>query len=192
MSIGILYLSHRKFDWNTFDTGQAVFANHRNIHKIIRSDNQVTDCYSSLEDLGVKHHDLLMLYRSCQKIQLVDLDFVKMLTEHDDESLPLYFSLMTLLKREDQPISLDANLYQQPPWSQPLRSRPCDGPCLWVNGCSISTGVGVTSKSMYAEILAKSLNLPLVLLAESGSGMSWQSERWMTADIRPGDLLIWD
>lgn len=190
MSIGVLYLSHRKFDWNTFDTGKSLFANRKNIHKI-QADEQVIDCYSSLEDLEIKHANLLDLYRSCQKIQLVDLDFVKMLIDHDDGSLSLYLSLMTLLKREGHMIDLHPGLYQMQPWSQTPQSRPHSGPCLWINGCSISAGSCVSVEARYANILARMVGMPLVLLAEGGSGINWQFERWMEADVRPGDLLIW-
>lgn len=70
-------------------------------------------------------------------------------------------------------------------------TRP-DGPALWVFGCSHSHGVGLLpDEKRFGEIVAASLNLPLVLISNPGSSLSWSLRNLMASNIKSNDVVIW-
>lgn len=62
---------------------------------------------------------------------------------------------------------------------------------LWVAGCSITAGVGVKETETYGHILAQSLGLPVSILAEDGSSISWAADQILRSDIRKDDIVVW-
>ena len=44
---------------------------------------------------------------------------------------------------------------------------------LWISGCSVSHGVGVTQEQRYGQLIADSLGLPVSFLTEGGSSIPW-------------------
>jgi len=64
--------------------------------------------------------------------------------------------------------------------------------CVWVFGCSHSYGVGLESdESNYGELLAKSLDLPLRLVAKPGSSLQWSTRHLFSSAIESQDIVIW-
>ena len=68
--------------------------------------------------------------------------------------------------------------------------RKNNNPHLWVSGCSTTAGVGVKIHERYANILAEKLNLPLCMLARSGTSVSYAVNQILRSDIQKGDLVI--
>ena len=68
--------------------------------------------------------------------------------------------------------------------------RKTEEPQLWIAGCSFSSAVGVTNEQRWATLLADKLNIPLTVLAEAGSGNSYQARKLLSADIRENDIVI--
>ena len=68
--------------------------------------------------------------------------------------------------------------------------RKNNDPHLWVSGCSTTQGDGVQIRERYANILAKKLNLPLCMLARSGTSVSYAANQILRSDIQKGDLVI--
>jgi hypothetical protein len=64
-------------------------------------------------------------------------------------------------------------------------------PCLWVFGCSHSYGVGLEPLQRYGQLLADRLGLPLILVAEPGSSLTWSLDQIHRSDIKESDLVIW-
>lgn len=64
-------------------------------------------------------------------------------------------------------------------------------PQLWVVGCSISHGEGVTSDERYGEILSKELRLPTSFLTFPGSSIEWAADQILRSDIKCGDTIVW-
>lgn len=62
---------------------------------------------------------------------------------------------------------------------------------LWIAGCSISNGNGVTHKQRYGQIIADKLNLPVSFLTADGSSIEWAAEQILSSDVRPGDIVVW-
>jgi hypothetical protein len=66
-----------------------------------------------------------------------------------------------------------------------------DCPTLWIFGCSLSVGVGVSNNDLYSTKLGDSLGMPVVTVAKGGSSTRWSLRQLMHADIRPEDIVIW-
>ena len=64
-------------------------------------------------------------------------------------------------------------------------------PTLWVFGCSLSAGVGVSNDDLYSTKLGNSLNMPVTTVAKGGSSTRWSLRQLLHADILPGDIVIW-
>jgi hypothetical protein len=77
-------------------------------------------------------------------------------------------------------------------FAEPIINNRPDGPTLWVFGCSHSHGVGLLpDEKKFAEIVAESLNLPLMLISKPASSLSWSTRNLVAADIRHNDIVIW-
>jgi len=63
-------------------------------------------------------------------------------------------------------------------------------PHMWVSGCSWSSAWGVSDDERWATLLASKLNIPYTVLAEPGSGNSYQAKKLLSADIRENDVVI--
>lgn len=61
---------------------------------------------------------------------------------------------------------------------------------LWISGCSISHGVGVTQEQRYGQLIANSLGLPVSFLTEGGSSISWAVDQLVRSDICANDIVI--
>ena len=61
---------------------------------------------------------------------------------------------------------------------------------MWVSGCSFSEAFGVTDEQRWATLLADKLNMPVNILARSGTGNSYQARKLLSADIRENDIVI--
>lgn len=68
--------------------------------------------------------------------------------------------------------------------------RKVETPQLWIAGCSISHGMGVSNEQRYGEIISKQLDLPVSFLTAPGGSNEWASEQILLSDIREGDILI--
>lgn len=62
---------------------------------------------------------------------------------------------------------------------------------LWVAGCSISHGIGVTEQTRYGQLLANQLNIAASFLTYSGSSIVWAADQILRSDIRSGDIVVW-
>lgn len=61
---------------------------------------------------------------------------------------------------------------------------------LWVCGCSISAGEGVTDETRYGNLLAEKLYLPVSTLAYSGASNRWAADQLLRSDIRKYDTVV--
>ena len=70
-------------------------------------------------------------------------------------------------------------------------SRKTQDPQLWIAGCSISHGIGVTPDQRYGQLLSDQLKLPASFLTQGGASIIWAADQILRSDIRSGDLVIW-
>jgi len=68
--------------------------------------------------------------------------------------------------------------------------RKTEQPQIWVAGCSWSSAVGVTEEQRWGSLLADQMNVAVTVLAEGGSGNSYQVRKLLSADIRENDIVI--
>ena len=61
---------------------------------------------------------------------------------------------------------------------------------MWIAGCSISHGVGVSHHERYGQLLANELNMSCSFLTRSGSSIDWAADQILRSDIRQDDLVI--
>jgi hypothetical protein len=70
-------------------------------------------------------------------------------------------------------------------------TRKTQEPQLWIAGCSISDGSGVTEIERYGTLIADELNQPVSFLTAVGSSIKWAADQILRADIQPGDTVFW-
>lgn len=68
--------------------------------------------------------------------------------------------------------------------------RKTEEPQIWVAGCSWSSAVGVTKEQRWGSLLADQMDMAVTVLAEGGSGNSYQVKNLLSADIRENDVVI--
>jgi hypothetical protein len=68
--------------------------------------------------------------------------------------------------------------------------RKTEEPQIWVSGCSWSSAVGVAKEQRWGSLLADQINMAVTVLAEGGSGNSYQARKLLSADIRENDVVI--
>lgn len=62
---------------------------------------------------------------------------------------------------------------------------------LWISGCSISHGKGITPDQRYGKLIANELDLPVSFLTKGGSSIEWAADQLLRSDIRPNDIVVW-
>ena len=72
-----------------------------------------------------------------------------------------------------------------------IESRKAAGKQLWVAGCSISMGMGVEEQERYGNIISEKTNLPVSFLTARGGSIEWAAQQIISADIKPGDVVLW-
>jgi hypothetical protein len=70
-------------------------------------------------------------------------------------------------------------------------TRKTEDPQLWIAGCSVSHGVGVTDDTRYGQLLANQLSCKVSFLTQGGSSIAWAADQILRSDIRPGDTVVW-
>ena len=86
---------------------------------------------------------------------------------------------------------LDLTVYQKTKYLTLENTRNTESPVLWVSGCSISHGVGVSTPEKYGELLSSSLNLPVTYLTQGGTSLKWQSDQILRSNIQKNDIVVW-
>jgi hypothetical protein len=71
-----------------------------------------------------------------------------------------------------------------------FNGRKTEEPQIWVSGCSWSSAWCVTDAQIWATLLATKLNMPYTVLAEPGSGNSYQARKLLSADVRENDIVV--
>lgn len=62
---------------------------------------------------------------------------------------------------------------------------------LWVAGCSISHGTGVTKEQRFGQLVADNIDLPVSFLTCPGSSIQWAADQILRSDIRSGEIVLW-
>jgi len=86
---------------------------------------------------------------------------------------------------------LELPSWKQNQYTSLMDTRCGEHPQLWITGCSISHGVGVSEQEKFGSLIAEKLDIPASFLTKGGSGIPWASDQVLRSDLRSGDILIW-
>jgi len=70
-------------------------------------------------------------------------------------------------------------------------TRKTDSSQLWIAGCSITHGEGVSDNMRYGQLLAERLDTDVSFLTRRGSSIAWAADQILRSDIRPNDTVVW-
>lgn len=70
-------------------------------------------------------------------------------------------------------------------------SRKSLTPQIWIVGCSISHGIGVSDSQRFGDILQKKLDMPVSWLTFPGSSITWAADQIIRSNIKKDDLIFW-
>jgi hypothetical protein len=70
-------------------------------------------------------------------------------------------------------------------------TRKTDSSQLWIAGCSITHGQGVSHNTRYGQLLADRLDTDVSFLTLPGSSIAWAADQILRSDIRPRDVVVW-
>jgi len=178
MAINNLYISHAKYN---FDNRLSKLLDCKNCQKSIDS-TVVADYHTSISDISAKNISLAL--RNSKKIVIYDIDFTdftsisgRLLNEITISNVDVEFVNCKTVE-----LSTINKLNQVRANSEQL---------LWLSGCSITSGVGVTDAERYGTILAKKLNLPEVDLAKPGASILYSADQILRSDIQADDIVVW-
>jgi hypothetical protein len=101
------------------------------------------------------------------------------------------FLLLMFNRFKNNVINLDINNLNFSKYVTLADTRQDNKKQLWVAGCSISHGVGVTSENRYGELLSKKLNLPVLYLTQPGSSIEWAADQILRSDVQENDIVVW-
>jgi len=62
---------------------------------------------------------------------------------------------------------------------------------LWGVGCSFTYGIGVDSNQTYINLISEKLEIPVSVLAQPASSITWAADQILRSDIRKDDIVIW-
>jgi len=139
--------------------------------------------HTSLGDMSSA--DIIKISNNFSTINFVDEKF--------DRSLDIYKETVVLLNYLSWSKNI-TNFAVAPPisFADPIVNNRSNEPTLWVFGCSHSHGVGLLpNEKRFGEIVAESLNLPLMLISKPGSSLNWSTRNLVAANIKPNDVVIW-
>jgi hypothetical protein len=178
MAINKLYISHKQYK---FDNQCSMLINNKNCQEVIDSDI-VNNYHTSINDLTEEYIPLII--RNSKEIILIDINCTdltysigRLLHEITNANVSVKFENC---KNFD---ALAINKLTQ--------TRSSIKPVLWVAGCSISFGIGVSNYQRYGRLLSDNLNLPEVLLAKPGTSILYSADQLLRSDIRSNDIVVW-
>jgi hypothetical protein len=94
-------------------------------------------------------------------------------------------------KKKNNVIGLDLPYVDSNLYVKLNNTRDTDSKCLWVAGCSTTSGKGIKYDERYGAILSRQLNCTEILLAEPKTSIAWAADQILRSDIRAHDIVVW-
>ena len=186
MSVGTLYLGTVDTDFTTLDT---LFLTDKNFNEVLES-NEVYNCHSSIEDLGLGVEKTKHLLNHCDNIELLNHEELTSIHYAQRDIMLLLADTYANGKSNIADLLVEATNGVRGD-QKADQVRPTDDPVLWVTGCSWAKGDGVGVNQRFSHIVAEELGLPEVNKAISGGSIWTASDQILRADVREGDTIIW-
>ena len=155
-------------------------------YKIVKESSTVNSVYAAIGDIDVDQMRELMTWSK-------NIYYIPPFQWNDQQSAIQTIELLNIFKEKiktglehiNQPRLIDTQL------NSLQAQRVSDDSTLFVIGCSVAKGVGVSTKETFATHLQTQLNMPLVVLAESATSISWAADQILRSDIRKDDVVVW-
>jgi hypothetical protein len=86
---------------------------------------------------------------------------------------------------------LDLTHYQNSNYLNLIDHRQTEETQIWVAGCSIAHGVGVTDHEKFGTLISNKLDLPVSHITKGASSIEWAKDQILRSDVRKNDIVIW-
>lgn len=171
-----LHIIEPTFDFGVINTSSTLLTS-------INIPLELDEYHTSLGDMSSL--DIINISSNFSTINFVDKKF--------DRSSDIYKETVVLLNYLSWSINVTNFTVGSPiSFADPMFYKRPNESTLWVFGCSHSHGVGLLpDEKRFGEIVAESLNLPLMLISKPGSSLDWSTRNLVAADIKTGDVVIW-
>ena len=116
--------------------------------------------------------------------------FIKFSWNHARETTEYFLYHTNLIKNNVQ--CLDLTHYQNSNYLNLVETRKTEETQIWIAGCSIAHGIGVTAQEKFGILISNKLGLPVSHLTEGGSSIDWAKDQILRSDVRKDDLVIWE
>jgi hypothetical protein len=168
---------------------RAFLIDHSNYAEFLNTPSDNVTVYTSLADLPKPSennnviYDLLDLADNIYYCPPVAWSYAEMqdLTEK---------ILREFKQQKNNVYNLDVSTYSAELFTKLVDDRKTANQQLWISGCSISHGVGVTQETRYGQLIADSLGLPVSFLTRVGSSIPWAVDQLVRSDICAGDIVV--
>jgi len=118
-------------------------------------------------------------------------------SDHSDEfvlqnmqQMTEYFLYLLNIEKKNV-IGLDLSKYKNCFYLDLRDHRSADHAQLWIAGCSVTAGVGVSVEGKWPSLIAEKFDGKFLDLSKSGSSLEFQADQILRSNIQPGDYLIW-
>ena len=175
----------------------AFLIHHANYQKFI-NDQYKTDItvYSSLADLpkvdsrSIMHEILLKADKVFYSPPIAWSDNLDKFAWNTQKKY-LEFLLYDLSVKYNNVHGLNLDIYQHTFYLALANTRPLTKNCVWIAGCSIAHGVGVSDLDKFSTVISNKINIPICHLTKAGSSIEWAADQILRSDIHPDDVVIW-
>ena len=175
--IGNLFIANSTYKFDSLNSTLLTANNYKNI---IEND-QVVNCCTSFDDLGISIHNIKQeLYDHVTESITFSSDFT---VAHGNGNY-----LYPLI--DSDKAKVEDRVYE---WNTDrlLNERTTDDPVVWVAGCSISSAIGVNKQQRWGNLVSKYLKVPEVNIARGATSVTFAADQILRSDIRSGDCVIW-
>lgn len=86
---------------------------------------------------------------------------------------------------------LDISHYQNTEYLKLVDSRKTNDSQIWVAGCSIPHGIGVSDNEKFGALVSAKLGLDASYLTRGATSIEWAKDQILRSDLRSNDILIW-
>ena len=101
------------------------------------------------------------------------------------------YLLSEIQRKKHNVRGLNLDHYVSTDWLPVCTDRSHDNAQLWIAGCSVSHGVGVTDKQRYGYLVAQHFEKSVGFLTQTGSSIQWAADQILRADVQANDIVVW-
>jgi len=183
-------------DAKNFDA-TAYLLDHSNFEQYLNLSDKNVTVYTSAADLPKISKDRAVLYEVLQKADSIYYRPPTVWSDHNPEfslrnqqQITEYF--LYLVNQEKNNVDgLNLISYTNTPYLKLLSRRSSNDSQLWIAGCSVTAGAGVSPDEKYSTIISQKFNNNFLDLSKSGASLEFSADQILRSDIRKNDIVVW-